>query len=123
MPVWSSRQLEDTVDAIMRQPGAGVPDLYHAFWRLLDESGDPLTETMTNLIKDIVVWLFMRYRTQYEAAPFQWMVNGVAAGNSAQAYLAAFALPVKYVPQCRDLILKKLAGTEFEEKARQQSSE
>jgi hypothetical protein len=108
-PAWSSRVLEEEVDRILSASDSRVSDLFKALWPLLEQRKSELNRSLVNFIRDIVILTFTRYRSQYDAADFEWMADKVAAGGTpAQAYLAAMALPPELLHRSRAAILEAM---------------
>lgn len=114
-PRWSSWVLEKMWEAVMNVPGSNVTDLFKASLELLAAFACPLTETLANFSKEVVINAFTKYRAAYQAADFGWIEEKANHGlSSAQAYLTMYAIPPRYMTaQVRVAILKALAETEY----------
>lgn len=111
-PRWSSRVLEDLVDAALRVPGSTVGDLLVALVDLWAEHDTELTQPVATLIKDLTVLCVRRHRRAYQASDFGWLVRRLAPGAPAPtAYLALLALPDAALAAAGPSILAGLAGT------------
>lgn len=114
-PAWSSAVLEATVERVLSAPGARVSDLFQALWELLASA--PLTQTMANFLRDIVVLCFTRYRSLYENDDLAWMASSMAGCSEAQAYLSLHALPEELLNGCQSTILSSLKDGAFHAEA------
>jgi hypothetical protein len=116
-PRWSSKVLEDLVEVSLRPVGAGVGDVVHALFDLLDETSGGPSETQANLAREIGVLLVGRHRRQYEAQDLSWLAAPLKSEDVTppQAYFAAYLLPPALLVSCREPILRALAGTRFAE--------
>lgn len=121
-PRWSSRVLENLVEAALRPAGACVSDIVHALFALLAEAPPGLSDTQANLIREVAIHVVGKQRRRYAAEEFSWLAAVVtdpsAEPSAAQAYLAAYTLPVSLAPRCLDSILRALHSTRFEEEVR-----
>jgi hypothetical protein len=117
-PRWSSRVLEDLVDAWFSLPQSGVNDIFQALVEVWEENGTPLTSPVTALVKDLTVLLFRRDGEAYDTRDFSWLTDHLARrAHATTAYLALLALPSQFVPKAKPLILSALAGTPYAESA------
>lgn len=118
-PRWSSRMLEDMVDAALKPPGAAVSDVVRALFAVLAECPLELSDTQANFIREVGIHVVRKLRRAPPSEDFSWLAAVLAdpnAGtNAAQAYLAAYTLPVSFVSRCRERILRALHSTRFEE--------
>jgi hypothetical protein len=113
-PAWSSQVLEVVIKEIISQNDGSVRNVFAALWELGGQSDVPLTRTMANFIKDIVVLIFTQYRSIYDSDDFSWMADRVRLGcTPPQAYLAALSLPDFLIETCRSEILSSLSKTGF----------
>jgi len=112
-PRWSSFVLDRLLEAVTHTKGGEVDDLISALFEVLSDYNGPLTETLKNLIKQLVIKCFTEFRASYEAADFSWMAERVAQdSNSSQAFVALHALPPQLMrPDVAVGIFKQLAYT------------
>jgi hypothetical protein len=118
-PCWSSWVLDRLLEAVMDTPGGGVSDLMCALYEVLDEHRCNLTETIRNLIKDLVIKCFMEHRTSFQTCDFRWMAQKtMQSPTPTQAYLALHAIPPDAIePACSVAILRGLASSPYWEEA------
>lgn len=118
-PRWSSRLLDEMFDAALRPSGATVGDIVRALFAILAECPVGLSDTQANFIREVGIYVVGKQRRSYVAEDFSWLADALtdsaAKIGAAQAYLAAYTLPVSLIPRCRDSILRALHSTRFEE--------
>lgn len=118
-PRWSSRILEQLLDAVMTVHDSEITDLLHALFDLSAEDDGALTTTRAHLIRDVVVLAFTRFRASYDAGDFSWATDRDSSRlEPAQAYLLLLALPEADVRRLRTPISDALAATPFADEAR-----
>jgi hypothetical protein len=122
VPRWSSLVLENLVEAALRPSGAAIGDVVQALFAILAESPPGLSDTQANFIREVAIHVVGKQRRAYAAEDFSWLAAVVrdptAKISAAQAYLAAYTLPVPLTPQCLGSILQALHSTRFEEEVR-----
>lgn len=120
-PAWSSSQLEQMVAQILSAPDGAVADVFRALWAILGESRAEPSDAVVNLVRDLVRLAFTQYRSRYEAEDFQWMADALKSDHTpAQAFLALYALPKRWIKAARARILGSLSGSRFFDEARRQ---
>lgn len=123
-PRWSSRVLENLIDAALQPPGALIGDVVRALFVLLAEAPPGLSDAQANVIREISIHVVGKQRRRYAAEDFSWFADKLGEPNSkttaAQAYLAAYTLPPELTSRCHDLILQALRSTSFEEEVRRE---
>jgi hypothetical protein len=119
-PAWSSWLLDRLLESVMATPGGSVSDLVYALHEILGEPDVKLTETLKNLITEVVVKSFTLSRSSYESSDFTEMIAKTTDGATpAQAYLALLAIPPDRMrASCTAAILKGLEGTPYLSEAR-----
>lgn len=112
-PAWSSWLLERLLQAVTDTPGGAVSDLVSALHMILGERGIVLSETVKNLIRDVVVLSVSHSRGAYEAGGFPELLRRTTENlTAAQAYLAFLAIPPTMIEHsCAAAILRALEGT------------
>jgi len=117
-PVWSSYVMERMEAEVVRTPGGRIEDLFRALAAVFNKYNVPLTDTVSNFVKDLVVLAFTRYRNSYESSDFTWLVEDLLLQPTpALAYLGLLALPDGYIPAAREAILAALADSPFADEA------
>jgi hypothetical protein len=118
-PKWSSWRLEKLLEAVLNTPQGEVIDLIRGFDLALEKYGVRLTETVVNLVKDVVILSFTRARAAYQQANWGWANEELAKGVSpARSYLFLYALPPdKATPAAIVGILRGLADTPYSAQA------
>ncbi len=117
-PKWSSRVLEQLFETVLVDHQGTMTDLLQGFDLALRRNGVGLTESVANLIKDVVVIGFTRHKSSYDQTEWGWANHELTGEiNAAQAYLFLHALPSdKATPASLLSILLGLEGTsQFEE--------
>ncbi len=118
-PRWSSFVLENLVKAALRPSGASIGDIVQALFTVLAESPEGLSDTQANFIREVAIQVVGKQRSAYALEDLSWLAAGVtdstAKISAAQAYLAAYTLPVSLTSQCLDSILRALHSTRFED--------
>lgn len=118
-PRWSSRMLDDLLEAARQPSGARLGDLVRALFAMLAECPSGLSDVQANFIREIGIHVVGKQRSAYAAEDFSWLTAEANTKiNAAQAYLAAYTLPPSLAPACRDAILRALQSTPFEEEVR-----
>lgn len=114
-PAWSSWMIDRMLETVVELPGGSVDDLLHALHEILGEYAVELTKPVANLIKDIVVASYTRYRKSYESLDWKWLIHEVIEGESpAQNYMALLALPPSELfARSAIAILRTLVGTPY----------
>ncbi len=114
-PAWSSWALERVLQAVTDTPGGAVSDLLSALYLILGERGIVLSETVKNLIRDVVVLSVSRSRGAYETGGFPELLRMTTENlTAAQAYLAFLAIPPTMIEHaCAAAILRALEGTPY----------
>lgn len=112
-PAWSSWLLERLLQAVSDTPGGTVSDLLSALHMILGERNVALSETVKNLIRDVVVLSVSHSRGAYEAGGFPELLRRTTDNlTAAQAYLAFLAIPPTMIENsCAAAILRALEGT------------
>jgi hypothetical protein len=118
-PKWSSWRLEKLLEGVLRTPQGEVIDLIRGFDLALEKYGVRLTETVVNLVRDVVILSFTKARTAYQQADWGWANEELETGVSpARCYLFLFALPPeKATPAAIVAILRGLADTPYSAQA------
>ena len=118
-PKWSSWRLEKLLEAVLTTPQGEVVDLIRGFDLALKKYNVNLTETVANLVKDVVILSFTRARTAYQQASWGWANEELTKGVSpARCYLFLHALPPeKASPTAVVAILRGLDGTPYSAQA------
>jgi hypothetical protein len=118
-PRWSSAVLDRLVAAVMETPQGSVTDLFEAMVGVMNDFRVPLSNPVAELIKDLVVRSFTRYRSEYESANWPEFTERIAGNPTpAQLYFALRAIPPQSLPQeLADAILKGLESTPFHDEA------
>ncbi|HVV18442.1 MAG TPA: hypothetical protein VHF06_03350 [Pseudonocardiaceae bacterium] len=113
-PVWSSKAMENLVDAQLAIPGGEVCDVFAAAMDLWARHRTPLTTTVANFVRAITVLCFTQYRSAYRRCDLTPLIERVRTQPTAPgAYLAANALPPHHWPAARPAILAALTGTPY----------
>lgn len=112
-PKWSSWVLERFFEAALSQPEASMTDVFRGFSLALKKHHVKLTQTVANLVMDLVKTGYSLHRTAYSKTEWDWAIEELKAGTSpAQCYLFTFALPpAKMTPAVVVAILRGLEGT------------
>lgn len=111
-PVWSSKALEDLVEAQLSLPGGGVDDVFAAAIGIWARHDPPLSPAVVNFVRAITVLCFTQYRRSYQAGDFTGLIDEFGAHPSrAGAYLLAHALGPEHWAAARPVILAALDGT------------
>ena len=122
-PRWSSHVLDQLFDAALQPSGATIGEVVHALFVVLAECPPGLSNTQVNFIREVGKYVVGRKRHAWAAEDFSWLAAAVADPTTkigaAQAYLAAYTLPVSFIPRCKDSILRALHSTQFEEEVQQ----
>jgi hypothetical protein len=123
-PRWSSRVLDDMFEAARQPAGAAIGDIVQGLFAVLAECPPGLSDTQTNFIREVGIYVVGKQRRAYAAEDFSWLATALTEANAkinaAQAYLAAYTLPPALVPGCRDSILRALHLTRFEEEVKRE---
>lgn len=114
-PKWSSWRLEKLLEAVLKTPQGEVVDVIRGLDLALKKYNVNLTETVANLVKDVVILSFTRARTAYEQASWGWANDELTKGVSpARCYLFLQALPPeKASPAAVVAILRGLDATPY----------
>jgi hypothetical protein len=127
VPRWSSFVLENLIDAALRPSGASIGDIVQALFSILAESALGLSDAQANFIREVATHVVGKHRLAYAAEDLSWLAAAVTDSttkvSAAQAYLAAYTLPVSLTPQCLDSILRALHSTRFEEEVKRDLSD
>jgi hypothetical protein len=75
-PKWSSWRLEKLLEAVLNTPQGEVIDLIRGFDLALEKYRVRLTETVVNLVKDVVILCFTKARVAYQQANWGWANEG-----------------------------------------------
>ncbi|MBX9622240.1 MAG: hypothetical protein K2X82_00340 [Gemmataceae bacterium] len=112
-PKWSSWLLERFFEAALNQPQASMTDVFRGFNLALKKHHVKLTETVANLVKDVVRTAFSIHKAAYAKAEWGWASDELATESSAaQCYLFMLALPPdKLTSAVVVAILRGLEGT------------
>jgi hypothetical protein len=117
-PVWSSHVLEQMERDVLRVRGGEVDDLLRGLAAVLQQHRVPLTDTLANFIKDVVVLAWTQHRDSFDRRDGTWLVGDVRARpTAALAYLALLALPDEQLSAVEEAILGALANSPFAEEA------
>jgi len=123
-PRWSSRVLDDMFDAALRPSGATIGDIVKALFAVLAEAPPGLSDVQASFIREVALYVVGRQRRAYATEDFSWLAEILAdpsaTTGAAQAYLAAYTMPVTLVPPCCDSILRALNSTRFEEEVKRE---
>lgn len=114
-PKWSSWRLEKLLEAVLNTPQGEVIDLIRGFDFALEKYRVRLTETVVNLVKDVVILCFTKTRAAYQQANWGWANEELAKGVSpARCYLFLYALPPDTAtPASVVAVLRGLADTPY----------
>jgi hypothetical protein len=114
-PKWSSWRLEKLLEAALKTPQGEVVDVIRGLDLALKKYNVNLTDTVANLVKDVVILGFTRARTAYEQASWGWANEELTKGvSAARCYLFLHALPPgKASPSAIVAILRGLDGTPY----------
>lgn len=113
-PVWSSYLMERMQDEILDVPGGKIDDLFRALAAVLHDYDVPLTDTVANFLKDLVVLAFIRHRNSYNTSDLAWLVHDLLTRPTpAVAYFGLLALPDEHVPAAREAIVAALNNSRF----------
>src|SRR5262245_53146123 len=92
-PKWSSWMLERVFNEIVSAPGGSLRDVYQGLDAVLKAYCVELTETVANLMKDVVVQGFTQYRSAYDSMDWCWANEELSHNPSpASCYLFLLAL-------------------------------
>lgn len=117
-PRWSSRMLEDLLDATMRTPGGEVRDVMRALFELSAGDGGELTPARAHLVQDLVAQASAQFRDSLTRGDVAWARSAAGAGlTPAQAYLLLHALPEAELRRLQAPILAALEGGSYAEEA------
>lgn len=114
-PKWSSCMLERMLEQVLNTPHGEALDIIRGFDLALTKYNVRLTQTVANLVKDIVVLTFTKARASYQAAEWDWANEELKMGISpARCYLFLHALPPDKADGNAIVgILRGLTGTPF----------
>jgi len=114
-PAWSSWILERMIDEVMNTSKIETIDLFRAFEHAFKKYNVRLTQTVANLVKDVMTLTFSKVGNWYQAADWHWANE--ALGNEispARCYLFLPLLPPdKADSRSIVAILRGLADTPF----------
>ncbi len=112
-PKWSSWVLEQLFETVLVNHQGTMTDILQGFDLALRRNDVSLTESVANLIKDVVVTGFTRHKSSYAQAEWGWANHELTHDiGAAQAYLFLHALPPdKATPASLLSILRGLEGT------------
>ena len=118
-PAWSSWLLEKMLEAVLKTPKGEATDLIRGLDRALKRYHVRLTQTVANLVRDVVILTFNKAGGSYQSADWDWANEELKAGASpAQCYLFLYALPPdKLQASSVAAILRNLANTSFAKEA------
>lgn len=118
-PKWSSWLLDRFFKEITSAPGGSLRDVYQGLDAVLEAHTVELTDTVANLIKDVVVQGFTHYRSAYDSIEWCWANEELSNGVSpARCYLFLLALPPeKATPQSVVAIYRGLQDTPYRQVA------
>lgn len=118
-PKWSSWVLDRFFKEIISAPGGSLQDVYQGLDAALNAYSVELTDTVANLIKDVVVQGFTQHRAAYDAMDWRWVNEELSHGASpARCYFFLLALPPeKATPQSIVAIYQGLYGTPYQQEA------
>jgi hypothetical protein len=114
-PAWSSWLLDQDLSAALNAPNGSVSDWLRGFDLALEENNSQLTDTMANLIKDVVTLVFANARRLYDAVSWDWANESLKVGvSAARSYFFLLALPPeKAAPRSIVGILRGLAESSY----------
>ena len=114
-PKWSSWRLEKLLEAVLHTHQGEVIDLIRGFDLALKKYNVNLTETVVNLVKDVVILCFTKARAAYQQANWEWANEELAkVASPARCYLFLYALPPdKATPASIVALLRGLADTPY----------
>jgi hypothetical protein len=111
-PVWSSKAMEDLVEAQLAVPAGGVCDILAGALDLWAQHDPELTATVGNFVKALAVLCFTQHRRSYQKCDFAGLLDRFAAHPSrAGAYLLAHTLPPEHWAAARPVLAAALDGT------------
>lgn len=118
-PKWSSGALDHFFKEITSPPGGSLRDVYQGLDAALKAYSVELTDTVANLIKDVVVQGFTQHRSAYDAMDWCWANEELLHGASpARCYLFLLALPPeKATPRSVAFIYRGLQDTPYRQEA------
>jgi len=124
-PAWSSWLLEQDLSTALNAQNGSVSDWLRGFDLALEENNSQLTDTIANLIKDVVTLAFASARRSYDAVSWDWATDSLKKGvSAARSYFFLLALPAdKATPWSIVGILRGLAGSSYYAKAHDMLSE
>lgn len=118
-PRWSSLVLEQMVGAAATIPGSTPVELFAALYGLLGEFSAELTQPVANLVRELVVLCYMRFRPAYDAGDWSRFVRAAPGPvTAAQLYLLLHAMPPQHVaPDLAEAIARGLKPTPYRDEA------
>jgi hypothetical protein len=118
-PKWSSGMLDRFFKEATSVPDGSLRDLYQGLDVALKTCTVELTDTVANLIKDVVVQGFTQHRAAYDSMDWCWANEELAQGaSSARCYFFLLALPPdKATPQSVAAIYRGLQDTPYQQEA------
>jgi len=118
-PKWSSAALDRFFKEVISAPGGSLRDVYQGLDAVLKAYSVELTDTVVNLIKDIVVQGFTQYRTAYDSMDWCWANEELSQGvSAARCYFFLLALPPeKATPESVVAIYRGLQDTPYQQEA------
>jgi hypothetical protein len=124
-PKWSSWVLDRMLEGAVSAPGGSLRDVYAGLDAALKDYSVRLTETVAQLIRDVVVKGFTQHRSAYEGMDWGWAIEELAHGPSpVRCYLFLHALPPESAtPSACVAILRGLEGTDYHQEGRNMLSD
>lgn len=118
-PKWSSSALDRFFKEITAAPGGSLREVYQGLDAALKAYSVELTDTVANLIKDVVVQGFTQHRSAYDSIDWCWANEDLLPGASpTRCYLFLLALPpAKATPQSVVAIYRGLQDTPYQQEA------
>jgi hypothetical protein len=118
-PKWSSGALERFFKEITSAPGGSLRDVFQGLDAALKAYSVERTETVANLIKEVVVQGFTQHRSAYDSMDWCWANEELSHGASpARCYFFLLALPPeKATPQSVAAIYRGLQDTPYQQEA------
>jgi hypothetical protein len=118
-PKWSSEALDRFFEEITSAPGGSLRDVYQGLDAALKTYSVELTDTVANLIKDVVVQGFTQHRSAYDSMDWCWANEELShSASPARCYLFLLALPPeKATPQSVVAVYRGLQETPYQQEA------
>jgi hypothetical protein len=118
-PKWSSAALDRFFKEVTSAPSGSLGDVYQGLDAALKTYSVELTDTVANLIKDVVVQGFTQHRSAYDSMNWCWANEELSQGvSAARCYFFLLALPPeKATPESVVAIYRGLQDTPYQQEA------